>query len=156
SGRHHQQHGLSLRPHSLRITMIKRMLMLFAGLLFATVAMADRPLPGDSVYQLGIRLTDQNGHTWPLSERRGRGQLVTMFYTSCTMVCPMIVDTMKATRGALDDASRARLDLLAVSFDPARDSVAALQAYMGKRKLDAPRWTLARAEPNDVRALSAL
>lgn len=136
--------------------MIKRMLFLVAGLLMSVAAGADTPLPGDSVYQLGIRLTDQNGHTWPLAERRGRVQLVTMFYTSCTMVCPMIVDTMKATRGALDDASRAKLDLLAVSFDPEHDSVAALHAYMDKRKLDAPRWTLARAAPADVRALSAM
>ncbi|TBR40776.1 SCO family protein [Dyella terrae] len=136
---------------------MKRLLFLLASLLLAAPVLADqKPLPGDSVYQLGIKLTDQDGHTWPLAERRGRVQLVTMFYSSCTMVCPMIIDTMKATRATLDDASKQKLDLLAVSFDPERDTVDALHAYMGKRKLDAPRWTLARAKPQDVRALSAL
>lgn len=135
---------------------MKRLLMSLLCLLLVGPTFAATPLPSDSVYQLGIKLTDQQGHSWPLSARRGRVQLVTMFYTSCTMVCPMIVDTMKATRKAVDEPARDKLDLLAVSFDPARDNVAALQHYAQKRQLDAPRWTLARAEPQDVRTLSAL
>jgi protein SCO1/2 len=117
---------------------------------------AATPLPGDSVYQLGIKLTDQNGHSWQLSSRRGRVQLVSMFYTSCTMVCPMTVDTMKATQKAVGEPERDKLDLLAVSFDPSRDNVAALRQYAQKHQLDAARWTLARAEPQDVRSLSAM
>jgi len=135
---------------------VKRVLTFVLCLLFVAPLLAAAPLPGDSVYQLGAKLTDQDGHSWPLSARRGHVQIVTMFYTSCTMVCPMIVDTMKATRKAIEEPARDKLDLLAVSFDPARDSVAALRQYAQKRQLDAPRWTLARAEPQDVRALSAL
>jgi protein SCO1/2 len=135
---------------------MKRLLMSCLCLLLVAPVLAATPLPGDSIYQLGATFTDQAGHSWPLSARRGRVQLMTMFYTSCTMVCPMIVDTMKATRKAVDEPARDRLDLLAVSFDPARDNVAALRQYAQKRQLDAPRWTLARAEPQDVRALSAL
>jgi protein SCO1/2 len=135
---------------------MKRLWMLCLSLLLVGSASAATPLPNDSVYQLGIKLTDQDGHSWPLPERRGRVQLMTMFYTSCTMVCPMTVDTMKATRKAVEEPARDKLDLLAVSFDPARDSVAALHQYAEKRQLDAPHWTLARAEPQDVRALSAL
>lgn len=135
---------------------MNRLLMSLFCLILMGPAFAATPLPSDSIYQLGAKLTDQDGHSWPLSERRGHVQLVTMFYTSCTMVCPMIVDTMKATRKAVDEPARDKLDLLAVSFDPARDNVAALHQYAQKRKLDAPHWTLARAEPQDVRALSAL
>ncbi len=133
-----------------------RLLMSWLCLIFVGPVLAATPLPSDSVYQLGIKLTDQGGHSWSLSERRGHVQLMTMFYTSCTMVCPMIVDTMKATRKAIDEPARDKLDLLAVSFDPARDNVEALHQYAQKRQLDAPRWTLARAEPQDVRTLSAL
>ena len=38
--------------------------------------------------------------------RRGRPQLVTMFYTSCQMVCPLIIDSLRLTRNALDPAVR--------------------------------------------------
>ncbi len=127
-----------------------------ALLLVCTGAFALTPLPGDSVYQLNVQLTRQDGQVQSLAARRGRPQLVTMFYTSCTMVCPMIIDTVKLTRKAIDEPARGQLDVLAVSFDPARDDVAALRKYADTRKLDTRHWTLARTEPQTVRQLAAL
>lgn len=137
---------------------MKRLLPLFALLLLfgGGMARAATPLPGDSIYQLTVQLTDQNGRQQPLAARRGRPQLVTMFYTSCQMVCPMIIDSLRLTRNALDPAVRGKIDLLAVSFDPARDDIATLHAYAGKRNLDPRIWTLARAEPAQVRQLSGV
>jgi len=135
---------------------MKRLLSVLAMLLLLGSAKAATPLPGDSVYNLPVQLTDQDGHQQKLAERRGRPQLITMFYTSCQMVCPMIIDSMRLTRNALDPATRARIDLLAVSFDPARDDVATLRTYAVKRKLDSRIWTLARAEPAHVRQLSGV
>ena len=135
---------------------MKRMLSVLAMLLLFGSANAATPLPGNSIYNLPVQLTDQNGHQQKLVERRGRPQLITMFYTSCQMVCPMIIDSMRLTRNALDAPTRARIDLLAVSFDPARDDVATLHTYAEKRKLDSHIWTLARAEPAQVRQLSGV
>ncbi len=118
-------------------------------------ASATAPLPGDSIYQLNVQLTGQDGRVQPLSARRGRPQLIAMFYTSCTMVCPMIIDSLKVTRRALDESARERLDVLAVSFDPARDDVAVLRKYADTRKLDTRHWTLARTTPAQVRRLAA-
>ena len=112
-------------------------------LLALGTASAAAPLPGDSVYQLAVPLTSQDGKVQTLAARRGRPQLVTMFYTSCSMVCPMILDTVKMTRNALDAPARERLDVLAVTFDPARDDVATLRKYASARKLDSRWWTLA-------------
>jgi protein SCO1/2 len=135
---------------------MKRLCLLVLGLLLAAGLRAATPLPGDSVYNLPLRLTTQAGQQQMLSARRGRPQLVTMFYTSCQMVCPLIIDSMRVTRNALDPAARSRIDLLAVSFDPAKDDVATLRSYADKRKLDPRIWTLARAEPAQVRQLSGL
>jgi protein SCO1/2 len=126
------------------------------AVLFGGRAEAAPPLPGDSVYNLPVQLTTQDGRQQMLAERRGRPQLVTMFYTSCQMVCPMIIDSLRLTRNALDPATRAKIDLLAVSFDPAKDDVATLKTYAEKRKLDPRIWTLARAEPAQVRQLSGV
>ena len=132
-----------------------RALVLLA-VLFGGSAAAATPLPGDSVYNLPVQLTTQDGRQQMLAARRGRPQLVTMFYTSCQMVCPMIIDSLRLTRNALDPATRAKIDLLAVSFDPAKDDVATLKSYAEKRKLDPRIWTLARAEPAQVRQLSGV
>lgn len=134
---------------------MKRLLVLLCLLLFSA-AHAAAPLPRDSIYQLDVKLTDQDGKAWPLASRRGHVQLVSMFYSSCTMVCPMIVDTLKLTRKAVDESDRDRLELLLVSFDPARDSVPVLHQYAERRKLESPAWTLARAEPAPTRQLAAL
>ena len=125
-------------------------------LLVCASAFGATALPGDSVYQLDVQLTTQDGHVQPLAARRGRPQLVTMFYTSCTMVCPMIIDTVKLTRKAIDEPARDRLDILAVSFDPARDDVRALHKYAELRKLDSHHWTLAHTAPSSTRQLAAL
>jgi protein SCO1/2 len=112
-------------------------------------------LPGDSLYRLDLTLTDHHGRHFTLAARRGRPQLVSMFYTSCQYVCPLIIDTLKKTQAALTPAERARLDVLLVSFDPARDTPARLAAVFGERKLDAGTWTLARTGPGEVRTLAA-
>ena len=135
---------------------MKRLLLLLALIFACNAIHAAQPLPGDSIYNLKLQLTDQDGHRQQLAERRGRPQLVTMFYASCQMVCPMIIDSLRLTRNALDPATRARIDLLAVSFDPAKDDVATLKNYAEKRKLDPRIWTLARAEPAQVRQLSGV
>jgi protein SCO1/2 len=133
---------------------MKRLLPMLFVLLCAGVAHAASPLPSDSLYQLSVPLTDQDGHATPFAARRGTPQIVSMFYTSCTMVCPMIIDTMKATRRAAGEP--AGLHLLAVSFDPERDSVDALRRYAAAHKLDLRWWTLARTAPQDTRSLAAL
>lgn len=119
-------------------------------------AMAAAALPGDSVYLLDDAFSDQQGHAFHLADRRGKPQLVAMFYTSCRYICPLIVDSAKGVEHALAPAERARLGVLLVSLDPARDDTAALASVARKRKLDPARWTLARTDAGTVRRVAAL
>jgi len=112
-------------------------------------------LPGNSVYQLPIRLTDQNGQDFRLSARRGAPVIVSMFYNSCQFVCPMLIDNLRNTEASLSATERARLAVLLVTFDPARDSVAVLKSISTARHLEA-RWTLARSDDASVRKLAAV
>ena len=124
----------------------------------AASAVAAEPanaLPGNSLYQLDVPLTEQTGRTFALRELRGRPQLVAMFYTSCRYVCPLIIDTAKATERALPAALQPRFDVLLVSIDPERDDVAALASVAKRRALDATRWRLVRTDAANVRQLAA-
>lgn len=114
------------------------------------------PLPRDSVYQLPLRLTDQAGRSADWRTRRGKPQLVSMFYTSCHYICPLIVDSGKAVEKSLTPAQQQRLGILLVSLDPARDTPAALQSIVDKRRLDTARWTLASPPLGEVRAVAGV
>jgi protein SCO1/2 len=132
-------------------------LMLLAALALPGLAAAQpTSLPDDSLYLLGDAFSDQAGKPFVLADRRGKPQLVAMFYTSCRYICPLIVDSAKGVEHALAPEERARLGVLLVSLDPARDDTAALASVAAKRRLDPVRWTLARTEAAGVRRVAAL
>jgi protein SCO1/2 len=117
---------------------------------------ASEPLPSDSIYQLPVSLTDQRGQTGALLDRRGHPMLVSMFYTSCQFVCPMIVDALKSTESELTREEQERLPILMVSFDSAHDNVAVLKEKAEERQLASPHWTLARTDAASARKLAAV
>ena len=119
-------------------------------------ALPATPLPVDSVLQVDGRFVAQDGRAFALAERRGRPQLVTMFYTSCPYMCPLLIDAAKGIDHALTADERAKLPVLLVSFDSVRDTPEALQAQATKRKLDTPRWTLATTDAATVRKLAGV
>lgn len=134
-------------------------LLLLALCVLPAAAVEQKPagaLPGDSVYQLDLPLVDQGGGAFDFASLRGQPRLVTMFYTSCPYMCPLIIDTARMTEHELDAPQRAKLGVLMVSFDAGRDDPAALKSQARKRKVDTTRWTLARADAAGVRKLAAI
>lgn len=113
-------------------------------------------LPTDSVYQLATPLTDQNGRPFTLGDGRGTPTIVSMFYTSCQFVCPMLVEAIRATQGKLVDGERQRLNVLMVTFDPQHDTVAVLQKTAKERQVEDAHWTLARTDAPNVRKLASV
>jgi len=135
------------------------------SLLFLAVAMlamsawaapALPPLPSDSVYQSTAQLTDAQSHRFAWSAKRGQAQLVSMFYTSCKFICPLIVDSGKAIEQSLSAEDRTRLGVTLISLDPEHDTPDVLARMRRERDLDPARWTLARPDPRDVRAIAGL
>lgn len=129
---------------------------LLACTAWAGVDPTEAPLPRDSVYQLDARLVDQAGQRRAFRSLRGRPRVVTMFYTSCQYVCPLIVDRVRAIEKALSPLERARVGLVLITMDPKRDSPEALKRVMAERKLDVSNWTLLRPDPADLRALAGV
>ena len=117
---------------------------------------AGAPLPRDSVYQLDVTLTTHEGRRQPWSSHRGKPQLVSMFYTSCQYICPLIVDAGKAVERELGPNQRKRLGIVLISMDPETDTPAALRSVVEKRRLDPTRWTLASPERAQVRAVAGV
>ena len=79
-----------------------------------------------------------------------------MFYTSCQYICPLIVDSGKGVEKALTPAERGASASCWSAWIPKRDTPVALPRVADKRKLDPARWTLARPDPADVRAIAGV
>ena len=151
-----------MKPVSMESVSMKRLLRGIAAVAllgFATVAGAAKPapaLPGDSIYQLPLPLTDNNGQTRDWRTLRGKPHLVSMFYTSCQYICPLIVESGKAVERQLTPAQQKKLGVVLISMDPARDDPAALKKVAEQRKLDTTRWTLASPPAGEVRAVAGV
>ncbi len=115
-----------------------------------------RELPGDSVWNLPGRFTDQAGQHFTLADRRGERQLVGMFYARCQLVCPMLIETGRALERALSSEERARLRVLLVSLDPLHDTPPVLAHTAREHGVDTHRWTLARTDGATVRRLASV
>ena len=133
--------------------------LLLALLLLAlppSLAAQQRPLPPESVYHYPAQMTDQDGRGQTFAGARGKPQLVSMFYTSCQYICPLIIDGALAVERQLTPAQRARLGVTLISIDPERDTPAALKRVADQRKLDLTRWRLLRPAKSDLRAVAGL
>jgi protein SCO1 len=87
-------------------------------------------------------LEDQSGRTVTVAAQRGHWLVVTFLYTHCPDVCPLIAAHLNRAIDA-PAGRRAELHVIAVSVDPARDTLAAVRRYAVTHRL-APsfRWAI--------------
>lgn len=76
-----------------------------------------------------VRLARSDGSVFDLSGERGRLVLLYFGYTRCPDACPLTLATWARVRRELGEDT-ARVRFVFVSVDPARDSPAAVQAYV--------------------------
>ncbi len=113
------------------------------------------PLPSTSLYHLDVALVDQDGQATTLAEHRGHPTVISMFYASCPTACPLLIGDVLALEDALPTDVREDTRVLLVSLDPARDTPEKMSQVISDRSLDTNRWTLSRAELDDVRLVAA-
>lgn len=102
---------------------------------------------GASLYSLDLPVLNQAGEGVRLDVGRGQPVLLSMFYTSCPMACPLLIQDIQSIEAELSPRARAALRVVLVSLDPTRDDPAALRAVVEQHGLDG-RWTLG-AVPED-------
>ena len=85
-----------------------------------------------------FRLHDQYGSSVALSDLAGKVVVLAFLYTHCPDVCPVTTETLRRTHQLLGDDT-ARVEFVAISVDPGRDSVE--RAYLYSEEKDMlDRW----------------
>jgi protein SCO1/2 len=150
---YHQKPRLPLRTQYNRDETVKALFRLTL-ILYSCFAIAGTGQ--ESLYQLKLDLTDQDGVQIGFDVFRGQPVLISMFYGSCPYVCPLTIHTIQKTEAALDAHDRQQLRVLLVSLDPEQDTPEKLAELARQRKVDTARWKLVRADAAGVRKLSAV
>jgi protein SCO1/2 len=116
----------------------------------------ENSLPPNSVYHLQVSVEDQFGEVTGLDRYKGHPVLVTMFYTSCPHVCPMLISTIRLTESKLSIEERTKLRVLTISIDPEHDTPEKMRETMERHSVDASRWSMVRSEPDDLRTIAGV
>jgi protein SCO1/2 len=111
-------------------------------------------LPGDSLYRLPVALMTEAGTSIKLSSLRGKPLIVTMFYSRCAGVCPLLTVQLQRIVKNLTAKERALVQVLMVSFDSTRDTSAALAEFTLSHQID-KKWLIVTASKEDIRSLAS-
>jgi protein SCO1/2 len=109
-----------------------------------------------SLYQVESKWTTDGRKQIKLADLAGKPQVVVMFFSHCTVACPILLNDLKRINAALTPEQRARVGFTLVSFDTTRDTPDALAEYRRAWNLPAENWTLLSGSADDVLELAAL
>lgn len=120
-----------------------------ANALKISQAAIDKPV-GDYV------LRDRQGRSVRLSDYRGKPLIVSLIYTSCVHVCPLITQTLsKAVQVAQDGLGADSFAVVSIGFDVARDTPAAMAQFARAQGVDkVPQWEFLSADADTIWRLS--
>jgi len=83
-----------------------------------------------AAYGPGLNLHDHNGQMRSLADFRGKVVVIFFGYTNCPDVCPTSLAMLAQALQQLGPTDAARVQVLFVTVDPARDTPTQLKAYM--------------------------
>jgi protein SCO1/2 len=75
-------------------------------------------------------LIDQDGKPFSLHSLRGKFALIDFGFTACPNICPTTLANLAATYALLSPKEQARLQILFITIDPARDTAKVLKKYV--------------------------
>jgi protein SCO1/2 len=114
------------------------------------------PATGPSLYELDLTLVDQDGRTLKLDAFAGRPVVVTMFYASCPVACPVLISDLKNAVRRASSESQKEVAVLLVSLDPERDTTTALKELATRHHRDLPNWRFTHTSAESTRELAAV
>lgn len=101
------------------------------------------------------RLVEAKGATVRLAELRGKPVVISLIYTSCSHVCPMITQRL---RQAVEEAQRViapdRFAVLTIGFDTRNDTPMRMAAYARAQGVDLPNWRFLSGDDATISALA--
>jgi protein SCO1/2 len=101
-----------------------------------------------------IEFTDDAGKQLTWAAFKGKSVVFTPFMTLCQETCPLTTSNLQLLDKSVIKAHQENnVQIVMITIDPARDSVARLHAYRSVAQITQPNWTLVTAAPADLTAM---
>ena len=101
------------------------------------------------------RFIDAKGGSATLSELRGKPVVISLIYTSCSHICPLLTQRL---RQAVEDAQRVmgpkRFAVITIGFDTRNDTPMRMAAFARAQGVDLPNWRFLSGDEATVSALA--
>ena len=98
-----------------------------------------------------FQLRDQFGQAVSLSDYLGKPVVLTFLYTSCPDICPIVTETLHRTHVLLGSDAE-EVEFLAISVDPARDSIEKIHEYSKDRDMQ-DRWRFLTGTEEELKSV---
>jgi protein SCO1 len=82
-----------------------------------------------------LKLRNYLGQPVNLNSYRGKAVLVTFLYTNCPDICPLIASNLRVAQNLMGSKAASKMQLIAVSVDPRRDTPKAVAAFLARHEL---------------------
>ena len=101
---------------------------------------------------LNLPFKDENGKTISLNSFKGKTVVLTDFFTSCDMICPMTTANMRNIGDTIAAAKESsKFAVLELTVDPGRDTVSRIKAYQALYGESSPSWTVATGTKTNIK-----
>ena len=124
---------------------------LFLSILLWSGAIRAENFPRSSLYELPLAWENETGESFGLSKFSGKPVVLSLIYTSCDAVCPLIVSKVKKIYNA---ARSHNAYFVLVTMDPEVDTPEKLKEFKIKNKVDFKNWYFLRTNTGDTRKFS--
>lgn len=94
--------------------------------------------------------------TVELSSYSGKPLVVSLIYTSCYHICPLLTENLaKVVKIAQDTLGADRFNIITLGFDSAVDTPERMRLFAAERMIDIPNWSFLSANAETVKNFSA-
>lgn len=105
---------------------------------------------GDTIFKVvpDAVFINQYGNSFSTAELKGTITVMQVFFASCQGICPVITGSMANVQKEF--AGNSNVNLISLSVDPERDTVAALMDYAKRFKADSTQWMLLTGDKKNL------
>ena len=103
----------------------------------------------------GLAFTDAGNAPFRLADHKGKPLVISMVYTGCADVCPLIIDNLyKAVDVAQEALGKDAFTTLTIGFDTAHDTPERMASFARARGVALPNWHFLAADKASIEALT--